>query len=711
MDFLVPQTPLMWIQSLQSAPDFLCVRVADEGGLAHLTREQMLGFLKQATSGAPHGHSVPVKNSVVHHAEILGNTALVPITRVKDLGTAGNLCSTACFGRSTIPHGVSPENSSIKKPSPIGDDLSSSPSFVLRAIVGSTRHVVWAPILVVDPPATLKSVLVGTPKFRIQSAGDHAYNLGPKTSSMRVRIHYDYPRRTEAMNLDLRVCSRARLARDARFDGKFFIGVLSTRIYCRPVCRARTSQEKNVRYFLTAAAAAEAGFRPCLRCRPECSPGTPAWAGTQNTVSRALRLISETGLEDGGVEALAEHLGVGSRHLRRLFLRHLGATPSAVAQTRRLHFAKKLVDETTLPMTQIAFAAGFGSIRRFNAAIRNVYHRTPTQIRNLAQKMSRQPENHYLFHLNFRPPYDWKRMLEFLVSHATPGVEVAEGGHFRRSISLHGNLGYLEVSLDASRNALNVRVQIGEPRLLFLIIERIRAMFDLDADWPTIARTLGADPALAAHVNSHSGLRVPGCWNGFEIATRAILGQQINTERAGTLAGRMVKAFGQPFCPANGLTHLFPTPEVLARADLETIGLLRTQADAIRALARAVRNGQISFEKVVDSSEFLTRLSEVPGIGESTAQWVAVRTLCEPDAFPSADRDLAGVLRLRSSSEFEQRSLAWTPWRAYAAIYLWTFAREIRARGIASTPCTSKKLSAGKTAFHSQISVAARQAS
>src|SRR5580693_6403897 len=210
------------------------------------------------------------------------------------------------------------------------------------------------------------------------------------------------------MNLDWQVCSRARLSRDARFDGKFFIGVLTTGVYCRSICPARTCQEKNVRYFPSAAAAAEAGFRPCLRCRPECSPGTPAWLGTPSTVSRALRLIAESGLADGGVEVLAEHLGVGSRHLRRLFLRHLGATPSAVAQTRRLDFAKKLIDETTLPMTQITFAAGFGSVRRFNAAIRNVYHRTPSNIRSLARKMSRQPENHYLFHLNFRPPYDWK---------------------------------------------------------------------------------------------------------------------------------------------------------------------------------------------------------------------------------------------------------------------------------------------------------------
>jgi AraC family transcriptional regulator of adaptative response / DNA-3-methyladenine glycosylase II len=508
------------------------------------------------------------------------------------------------------------------------------------------------------------------------------------------------------MNLDPRVCSRARLARDARFDGKFFIGVLTTKIYCRPICHSRTSKESNVRYFPSAAAAAEAGFRPCLRCRPECSPGTPAWAGTQSTVSRALQLISETGLEGGGVEALAEHLGMGSRHLRRLFLRHLGATPSAVAQTRRVHFAKKLIDETTLPMTQIAFAAGFGSVRRFNAAIRNVYHRTPSQIRGLAQKMSRQPENHYLFHLNFRPPYDWKRTLEFLAVQAAPGVEVAEGGYFRRSISLSGNHGYFEVSLDASRNALNVRVQISEPRLLFFIIERIRAMFDLDADWPTIARTLGADPDLAAHISSHPGLRVPGCWNGFELATRAILGQQIGTDRANARVGRMVRAFGQPFSPADGLTHLFPTPEVLANTDLEGIGLPRPQADAIRALARAVRNGQISFEKVADSNAFLMRLSEILGTGESTAQWVAIRNLREPDAFPSADRDLARALALSSSSEFEHRSLAWRPWRAYAAIYLWTFAGKIRRRENGREPSARKKGDCVKSDFHPRIPAA-----
>src|ERR1700674_4071863 len=259
------------------------------------------------------------------------------------------------------------------------------------------------------------------------------------------------------MTLDWQVCSRARLSRDPRFDGKFFIGVVGSGVYCRSICPAPTAKEENVRYFPTAAAAAEAGFRPCLRCRPECSPGTPAWLGTSSTVSRALRLIGESALEDGGVELLAERLGVGSRHLRRLFLQHLGATPRAVAHTRRLHFAKKLIDETSLSMSHVALASGFGSVRRFNAAIHKTYHRTPTRIRAFAHQTVIQPENQYLFRLRFRPPYDWKGMLAFLAARATPGVEVVESGSYRRSISLNGSQGYLEASLEESKEALAVR--------------------------------------------------------------------------------------------------------------------------------------------------------------------------------------------------------------------------------------------------------------
>jgi AraC family transcriptional regulator, regulatory protein of adaptative response / DNA-3-methyladenine glycosylase II len=473
------------------------------------------------------------------------------------------------------------------------------------------------------------------------------------------------------MILDWQICSRARLSRDARFDGKFFIAVLSTRIYCRPICPARTCNESNVRYYASAAAAAEAGYRPCLRCRPESSPGTPAWMGTSSTVSRALRLIGESGLEDGGVEVLAERLGVGSRHLRRLFLRHLGATPIAVAQTRRLHFAKKLIDETSLPMSQVALASGFGCVRRFNAGIRKVYHRTPTQIRRLVRQTKLQPGNQYLFRLHFRPPYHWEGMLAFLAARATPGVECVEQGCYRRTISWNGRDGYFEVSIDQERSALAVRIEFGDPRSLFFIVERIRAMFDLNADWSAIVHSLRSDPALIERVESDPGLRVPGCWSGFELTTRAILGQQITVKGATALAGRLTASFGKPLSSAKGLTHLFPTPEVLADARLASIGLTGARAETIRSLARAVAEGKLQFEGVVNSEAFQQRLCEIPGIGKWTAQYVAMRALGEPDAFPSSDLGLLREMGLRNAIELEERAEAWRPWRAYAAMYLW----------------------------------------
>ncbi len=484
-----------------------------------------------------------------------------------------------------------------------------------------------------------------------------------------------------AMNLDREMCSRARLARDARFDGRFYIAVLSTRIYCRPICPSRTSKEENVRYYLTAAAAAEAGFRPCLRCRPECSPGTPASAGTSNTVSRALRLIGETGLEEGGVELLAERLGIGSRHLRRLFLRYLGATPSAVAQTRRLQFAKKLIDETMLPMTEIAFAAGFGCIRRFNDTIRRTYRRTPTQIRRLARQSALRGDrneqsaieraNQYLFRLHFRPPFAWSSMLEFLACRTTPGVEVVEDGTYRRSISVNGVDGYFDVSLDEAHHSLLVRLDFGDPRSLFGIIERIRAMFDLNADWAAIIQTLRADPALARHVDRDPGLRVPGCWNAFELAIEAILSQRTRRQLAVSRASLIATTWGKPFSGARGITHVFPTPQVLADADLLRIGVTSDQAQTIRSLSRAVCDGRIQFQGNADGDALLESLSKVPGIRSGTAQYIAMRALREPDSFPSADPALIRALNLTNARELEKRSEAWRPWRSYAAMYLW----------------------------------------
>lgn len=428
--------------------------------------------------------------------------------------------------------------------------------------------------------------------------------------------------------------------------------------------------------------------------------------GTSATVSRALRLIEESGLEDGGVEVLAERLGVGARHLRRLFLKHLGATPSAVARTRRLHFVKKLIDETSLPMSHIALASGFGCVRRFNAAIRSTYHRTPTQIRRLARQKGTLPENQYLFRLGLRPPYDWEGILRFLAPRAIPGVEMVEGGSYQRSIFLNGEEGFFEVSLDESGLALSVRIQFGDSRALFLIIERIRRMFDLNADWQAIAERLKTDPPLARRVEACPGLRVPGCWDGFELAVRAILGQQVTVKGATTLAGRLVKMFGRTFSGADGLTHLFPRPEILADAKLAQVGLLAARAETIRALARAVCDGRICFDGIVDADAFLERLCGIPGIGNWTAQYVAMRALGEPDAMPSGDLGLLRALDIGSARELEERSQGWRPWRAYAAMYLWNVAGAKGSHGKEAQPHETGKVSARKPATARQIAVA-----
>jgi AraC family transcriptional regulator of adaptative response / DNA-3-methyladenine glycosylase II len=472
------------------------------------------------------------------------------------------------------------------------------------------------------------------------------------------------------MELDWRVCSRARLARDARFDGKFYIGVHSTRIYCRPICHARASREENVCYFSTAAAAAAAGFRPCLRCRPECSPGTPAWAGTKTTVARALRLLNESSLEEGGVEALADHLGVGSRHLRRLFLRHLGATPRDIAHTRRLHFAKKLIDETRLPMTQIALASGFGTVRRFNAAIRTVYNRTPTQIRALARQKPADVENQYEFRLMFRRPYSWSYVLKFLAAHAARGIETMEGGCYRRTISVRGNEGFLDISADEPRDELRVRVQIGEPGLLFTIIERVRAMFDLDADWSIIEKTLKADPLLGAMLLADPGRRVVGCFDAFELTVRAILRQRTQQSKMGPQLDRIVERLGRTYTPSEHLTHLFPTPQALCDAELESLGVLKAHADAIRAVARAACSGRVAFDKIANSADFLRGLADSPGVGAQTLEYVAMRALRDTDALPMSLNELKRVFEAADSQAVQQRTLSWRPWRAYAAAYL-----------------------------------------
>jgi AraC family transcriptional regulator of adaptative response / DNA-3-methyladenine glycosylase II len=444
-----------------------------------------------------------------------------------------------------------------------------------------------------------------------------------------------------------RIWERARMARDPRFDGRFFIGVTSTGIYCRPICPAASPKAENVRYFASAAAAAEAGFRPCLRCRPEASPGTPAWAGTPASVTRALKLIGESALDDGSVDDLAQRLGMGSRHLRRLFLRHLGATPVAVAQTRRVHFAKKLIDETSLPMTRIAMSAGFGSVRRFNTAFRDLYGRPPRDLRRLAPASSR-GEDRYTFRIEYRPPYDWQSIIAFLTPRATPGVESVTPDEYRRTIELNGQAGEIAIRPAARGNALTANIRFPDPAGLFRIIERIRGMFDVTADPAAIASVLGKDATLRSLVKRRPGLRVPGCWDPFELAVRAILGQQVSVKAATTLAGRFVTAFGKK----TEYGSIFPCAATTSSADLRNIGLTGARIRTIHELATRAAKGMPIEEAVAG----------VPGIGPWTRQYIAMR-LGEPDAFPATDLHLAAHAK---------QSAQWSPWRAYAALYLWS---------------------------------------
>jgi AraC family transcriptional regulator of adaptative response / DNA-3-methyladenine glycosylase II len=482
------------------------------------------------------------------------------------------------------------------------------------------------------------------------------------------------------MDLDHDACYRALSLRDARFDGRFFTGVKTTGIYCRPICPARTPRSENVTFFPTAAAAQEAGFRPCLRCRPETAPDLGAWRGTSNTVSRALALIEAGALDDGSVDDLAGRLGVGERQLRRLFRQHLGASPIAVAQTRRVLLAKQLIHESRLPMTEIAFAAGFGSVRRFNETFQTLFRRAPGDLRRASsQDVSAGPRGEITLLLRYRPPYDWPAMLEFLRRRAIPGIEVVTGERYARSIELDGVLGTVAVE-QADGHALRATVQFPKLSALPAIIARLRRVFDLAADPIAISAHLAKDPMLAPLVKARPGLRVPGAWDGFELAIRAVLGQQITVAAAARLAGRLVAMHGVPLkAPVGGLTHAFPRPQALATADLTALGMPRRRAAAVCAMATQIIADPRLFDPTGELDDAVQRLRSIPGIGEWTAQYIALRQLREPDAFPAGDIGLIRVMAGRdergpSSSELMDRASHWRPWRAYAAQHLWASA-------------------------------------
>jgi len=482
------------------------------------------------------------------------------------------------------------------------------------------------------------------------------------------------------MDLDHDACYRAISQRDIRFDGRFFTGVKTTGIYCRPVCPATTPKSTNITFYPTAAAAREAGLRPCLRCRPETAPDMGAWRGTSNTVSRALRLIEQGALDDAPVEALATRLGVGGRQLRRLFHQHLGASPVAVAQTRRIHLAKQLIHETDMPMAQIAFASGFGSIRRFNECFQDMFARPPAALRRDGHTAGLAPAagEGLTLTLRYRPPYDWDGICDFLRVRAIAGIERVEGNCYARSFAIDGHQGQISVEPAAVSHAIRATIHTPDLAILPAIIARLRRVFDLAADPDAIAAHLGQDPLLHDLVAACPGLRVPGAWDGFELAIRAVLGQQVTLAAAARLAGDLVARFGAPLeIPCGSLTHSFPAPERLASADLTVLGMPRARAATLSAVARARLENPGLFEARNDLDTTIRDLRAIPGIGDWTAQYIALRQMREPDAFPAAD---IGLMRAVATVEntarpdaaaLLERARAWQPWRAYAAQYLW----------------------------------------
>ena len=454
------------------------------------------------------------------------------------------------------------------------------------------------------------------------------------------------------MHLDAVACYRAIASRDRRFEGRFVVAVRTTGIYCRPGCPAPIPQERNVEFYACAAGAEEAGYRACFRCRPDASPEVFARLGTSATIRRALRLIAEEGLGDQGVDALAARLGIGERHLRRLFAEHVGASPSAVAHTRRMHFARKLLDETDLRISDVAFASGFTSIRRFNDAVRKTFRKPPSALRrSLGGRREARDVETLVLRIAYKPPLDWGQMVAFLGARATPGVEAIDAASYRRTFATDVGHGVLEVAPDPKAPFLLMSVHGAAPSELFAMTERVRSLFDLGLDPDPVSVHLVQDSALQRSVRARPGLRVPGAWDTFELAVRAILGQQVTVAGATTLAGRVVQRFGAPLdpsiVPANRrgeLTHAFPRADVLADAPLETAGIPGARAGAIRALATAVASGKLVLGSLVGLDEAVARLIELPGIGAWTAHYIAMRALREPDAFPSSDLVLRRAL-------------------------------------------------------------------
>lgn len=486
-----------------------------------------------------------------------------------------------------------------------------------------------------------------------------------------------------AFPLDDAICERARLSRDPRFDGRFFTAVRSTGIYCRPVCPAPTPHRRNVDYYPSAAAAEAAGFRPCLRCRPELAPGEGAWRRGDDAVARALKLIDQGFLAERSLDALAERVHLGERQLRRLFVERVGAAPIRVHGTRRLLFAKQLLTETRLPITEVAAASGFSSLRRFNAAFLDAYRMAPSALRRQAPQETTADDAAapLVLRLGYRPPFDFAATLKFLHGRALPGVEAVDARSYSRTIGTPAAPGWLRISAwpsghDRDAHALKLELHGLAPAGLAETVGRVRRMFDLDADPDAIASVLSADPRLRTPLRKRPGLRLPGAWDGFETAVRAVIGQQVSVAAARTLAARLVERHGHAWAasPAPGLSRLFPMPATLAEGALEGLGLTAARAGALREVAHALLQQRVGFDPAQTLDEFVAAWSALPGLGPWTAQYLALRALGHPDAFPAEDLVLQKALvageRL-TARQLRTHADAWRPWRAYAAIHLW----------------------------------------
>ena len=474
------------------------------------------------------------------------------------------------------------------------------------------------------------------------------------------------------MQIDHEACYRALRARDSRFDGRFYVGVRTTGIYCRPVCTARTPRESSCRFFQSPAVAEQQGFRPCLICRPELAPGHASGPTLAHALHDRLRHAAVRG---ESLETLSRECGYSSRQVRRLIQETFGVTPVQLAQTERLLFAKRLIQETALPMIEVAHSSGFRSLRRFNGLFSQRYGMAPGTVRRRSGR-PRTGEGIAL-RLAYRPPFAWEALLAYLGGRATPGVELADKQRYARTVAVDSCTGWVEIRQHTG-DVLEVLASPSLAPRLASVLSRLRQVFDLDADPQLIAEHLSQDRFLRPHLKRHPGLRVPGAWDVFEIAVRAILGQQVSVAGATTLAGRLARRFGRSIeTPWPELAHLSPTAEMLAIApvgEIAAIGLPGKRAATIQALAAAANRGLFRFSPTATSEDVVALLCEIPGIGDWTAHYIAMRALRFPDAFPSGDLGLRKALRpgqLVPARELEKVSEAWRPWRAYAALHLW----------------------------------------